>query len=273
MTREYTGFPISNYRTGFNESVEPWLLPRDSFQVVRNAHLYRGVIEKIAGYNLLARMSYRQEVALSGTINGINKTFTGTLSPLPVTNNITVQSTIDAGATVSETFTDDGTGTLTGSNGGTGSVDYNTGVVSVVFGTNAPTDQTVGGTQYNSVMLAYDSAPGTMRPIMGIKPYISPVGGQDVLVFDTLRVGKIVTLINDMATLQQANYGITELTHETQALAITTGFNNTKGPFTGTVSTGLVPGQVQFQIFNGTSATATLLDTITDLACMVQNSH
>lgn len=264
MTKEYQGFPISNYRTGFNESVEPWLLPRDSFQLIRNAHLYRGVIEKIAGYNHFATMSYRQEIALSGLINGSNKTFTGTLSPLPTTNNITVQSTIDAGATLTETFTDNGTGTLAGSNGGTGSVNYSTGAVSVTFGTVAPTDQTVGGVQYNSVILSYDSAPGTMRPIMGIKQYISSTGGQDVLVFDTLRVGKIVVLLANMATLQSSDYGISELPHEKQTLAITTGFNNTKGPFTGTVSTGLVPGQVQFLIFDSASTTANLLDTITD---------
>lgn len=264
MSREYTGFAISNYRTGFNESVEPWLLPRDSFQVLKNAHLYRGVIEKIAGYTFFAEMSYRSIVALTGVIDGVNKTFTGTLSPLPTTNNITVQSTINTGATTTEIFTDDGDGVLTGGNGGTGTVDYVTGAVEVTFGTDAPADLTFGGTQYNAVFLTYDSAPPSSLPIMGIKQFIATNGSQDVLIFNTRRVGKIVVLDGAMATLQESDYGISELPHETQSLAITTGFNNTTGPFTGTVSAPLVPGEVTFKVFNGSTPTATLLDTITD---------
>ena len=264
MSKDYTGFAIANFRTGFDEAVEPWLLPRDAFQVLRNAHLYRGVVEKIPGYTFFARMSYRETIALSGAINGGNKTFTGTLNPLPTTNNITVQSTIDSGATLTEVFTDDGTGTLTGSNGGTGTINYSTGSVSVTFGTTAPVNLTVGGTQYNSVILTYDHAPSSYTAIMGIKQYISSIGSQDIMIFDERRVGKIVVLDADMAIAQESDYGISELPHETQSLNITTGFNNTTGPFTGTISTFLVPGEVTFQIFNSSSATATLLGTIVD---------
>lgn len=264
MGREYTPFPISNFRTGFDESVEPWLLPRDAFQVLKNAHLYRGVVEKISGYTFFAEMSYRETVALTGTIDGVNKTFTGLLSPLPTTDNITVQSTIDAGSTLTETFSDNGTGILTGTNGGTGTVDYVTGAVSVTFGTDAPVDLTVSGIQYNAVFLTYDHAPPASMPIMGIKQYIATNGAQHVLIFNTRRVGKIVALTSDMATLQNSDYGISELPHESQSLAITTGFNNTMGPFTGTVAGPLIPGDVTFTVFNSTSATATLLDTIRD---------
>lgn len=264
MTKEYTPFPISNFRTGFDQSVEPWLLARDGYQVLKNAHLYRGVVQKILGYTFFARMSYRQIVALTGAIDGANKTFTGSLSPLPTTNNITVQSTINAGATLTETFVDDGDGVLTGSNGGTGTIDYATGAVSVTFGTNAPANLTPAAIQYNSVILTYDSEPGAQTPIMGIKQFIASNGSQEVLIFNTRRVGKTVVLTGDMATLQGSDYGISELPHETQSLAITTGFNNTVGPFTGTVTTLLVPGEVSFQVFDSTSPTATLLGTITD---------
>ncbi len=261
--KEYKGFAISNFRVGFDEAVEPWLLPREAFQVLRNGHLYRGVVEKIPGYGLFARMSYRQEVALTGAIDGVNKTFTGLLNPLPTTNNILVQSTIDAGATLTEIFTDDGSGTLTGSNGGTGTVDYVTGAVSVTFGSAAPADLTEGGIQYNSVILTYDSA-GSDLPIMGIKSYIGANGSQDILVFDTRRVGKIVVLSDAMAVLQQLDYGISELPHETQTLGITTGFNGTTGPFTGTVTAPIVPGHFELNIYLTTSPTAGLWTTITD---------
>lgn len=263
MAKEYTGFAISNFRTGFDEAVEPWLLPRDAFQVLQNCHLYRGVVEKITGYSLFATMSYRRLAGLNGTIDGVNKTFTATLSPQPSTNNIIVQSTIDAGATLTETFTDDGTGTLTGSNGGTGTLNYSTGAISVTFGAAAPTDQTFGGVQYNSVIIQLDSYASPGRPIMGIKQYIADTGGQDVLIFDTRRVGKIVTLQADMATLQNSDYGISEIPHETQSNN-NLDFNGTKGVYTGTTSARIVPGSLTFKIFDSSSSTATLLDTITD---------
>lgn len=264
MTKEYQGFAISNFRTGFDEAVEPWLLPRDAFQVLKNCHLYRGVVEKVPGYSFFAQMSDRRLVGLSGTIDGVNKTFTATLSPRPSTNNITVQATIDAGATLTETFTDDGTQTLTGSNGGSGTVNYTTGAVSVTFGAAAPTDQTFGGVQYNCVIMQLDSYASPARPIMGIKQYISPNGGQDVLVFDTRRVSKIVPLLNTMATLQESDYGLSGLPRESQINNITYG-NGTVGPFTGTFTAGrIIPGSIVIQIFDGNTTTANLVDTITD---------
>lgn len=265
MSKEYTGFPIANFRVGFDEALEPWLLPRDGYQVLRNGHLYRGVVEKIPGYTFFARMSYRQSVALTGLIDGANKTYTGTLTPVPSTTEITVRSTINAGATLSETFVSDSSGVLTGSNGGSGTVNLATGAVSVTFGAAAPADLTVGGVQYNSVVLTYDGAPAAYQPIMGIQPYYNPNGSQDVMIFDTRRVGKIVVLTGDIAEQENSDYGISELPHEAQALAITTGFNNTTGPFTGTLASAfLVPGEVTFQVFDGSTPTANLLGTITD---------
>lgn len=262
MTREYTGFPISNFRVGFDEALEPWLLPRDAFQVVKNAHLYRGVIEKISGYTLYARMSYSQVVGLIGSIDGVNKTFTGTLNPLPTTNSLTVRSAIGVG--LSETFADDGFGNLSGSNGGSGSIDYVTGVISVTFGTDAPIDMTVNGIQYNAVYVTYQSAVNSPQPIMGIKQYISPNGSQEILIFDSRRLGKVVVLNGDMASLEESDYGIVEVPHEIQSLGIVSGFNDTTGPFTGIVMAPLTPGMVSFQVFDSSNPTASLLIQIVD---------
>lgn len=260
----YQPFVIANFRTGFNESLEPWLLPRDGYQLIRNAHLYRSVIEKIMGYNRYTVMSYRRIVELSGTIDGANKTFTLTLPTLPTTNNIRVQSTINAGATSVEFFIDDGTGTLTGSNGGSGTLDYSSGAVSVSFGAAAPVSLMPAAIEYNCVIMEYDSEPDTFRPIMGILTHYLNNSSRETLIFDTKRMGKVTVLLQDMATLQQLDYGISEVAHETQTKGITTGFNNTVGPFTGTVTTLLVPGSVVFTLWNGTAAASTLIGTITD---------
>jgi len=269
MTREYTGFPIANFRVGFDEALEPWLLPRDAFQVLKNAHLYRGVVEKISGYNLFATMGYKTVVVPSvGAIDGINTTYTGTLSSFPVTTNITVQATINAGATLTENFVYSGPGAfagsiaLTSSLGGIGLI-LAGGQFTFVFNT-PPANLTVGGIQYNSVLITYDRAPSVLRPIMGIKPYLNSNGSQDVLIFDTKRAGKIVVLDEPVATNVQAANGISEIPHETQTLAITTGFNNTVGPFTGTVNTFLVPGSVQFEIYTTNAVGAPLWTRVTD---------
>lgn len=263
--REYQGFPISNFRTGFDQAVEPWLIPKDAWQVMKNAHLYRGVVEKINGYDLYAQMSYRTEIALSGVIDGTNKTFTGVLSPKPTTNNTIIQAAISSPPTTVETFTDDGTGTLTGSNGGTGSINYSNGDVTVTFGAAAPVNLTISAVQYNSVVLQYDSAsPGL--PIMGIKPYFAQNGSQQILIFDTRRVGYVVALDNAMATLQSSDYGITEIPHEVDALNIVT-FTTAK-TYTGTLAAHpVVPGHVQFTIYTTSSTTSSalpLIDVITD---------
>ncbi len=259
--REYQGYPISNFRVGFDEAVEPWLLPRDAFQLLKNAHLYRGVVEKIKGYSFFAQMSYRKEVALSGTIDGANKTFTGTLSPLPTTQNITVQSTIDTNVTMIETFMDDGNGVLTGSNGGTGTINYLNGAVSVTFGAAAPVDLTTGGIQYNSVLLIYDFATSGL-PIMGIQPYFSISGSQDILIFDTRRVGKIIVLTGLIAQDQQSDYGISELPHDSIKLDLIT-FSAAK-TFTGTLGGSFLPGDVTFSLYDSDTTTAALLGTIVD---------
>ncbi len=138
--KEYQGFAISNFRTGFDEAVEPWLLPRDAYQILKNAHLYRGVLEKIPGYDIYARMSYTKTITLSPAPNGVTKTFTGTLSPLPSSQIITAQAATNAGATTVETFaygsdTPPNTINLIGSGGvgSNGTIDITTGAVTLNF--------------------------------------------------------------------------------------------------------------------------------------------
>ena len=97
---------------------------------------------------------------------------------------------------------------------------------------------------------------------MGIKPFYNSNGSQDILIFDTKRMGKIVTLSGTVSTTQESDFGVEEVPHQVQAANITTGFNNTTGPFTGTLASTLItPGTVTFYVFNGSG---TLLDTITD---------
>ncbi len=99
------------------------------------------------------------------------------------------------------------------------------------------------------MILQYDYAP-TAHPIMGIKPYFAPDGSQQIMIFDTLRVGKVITLAGAMQTLQQANYGISEIPHQVLAVITPGGFGGGGATFTGTLAAGIFPGDVVFSRYN-----------------------
>ena len=241
---EYQKFPISNFRTGLNESVEPWLLPRDAYQSMVNAHLYRGVIEKIEGYTLFATMSNRNTIALSPAPNGAIKTFTGTLTKAPINTQFFGWGAIVLGST-SETFSysSDASATvinLIGSAGGTGTVNLSSLAVSITFNTAPPTSAL-----YDTIFFSWDAAPASPTAIMGIKQYYNSNSAQEVLVFDQKRVGKIVSNVGVIASSQGALQSISEIPHEYYATAVIVGDGVTT-VFTGTlVGHPLKPGTVE----------------------------
>ena len=241
--REYTPFPISNFRTGFDEAVEPWLLPRDAYQVMVNAHLYRGVLEKIEGYRLYARFNYRNMQSL-GTPDGVTTTFTGMLSSLPTTSNFFAYGTIVVGSTAEKfEYGSDASSTvvnLTGNAGGTGTVNIATGAYSITFNTAPPMST------YSSIFIVWDSAPSSIKAIMGIKQYYQTNGSQDILVFDERRVGKVVNTNGILAQQSGTVQAISELPHDYVQSSVFTG-NGTATVFSGVLARGLfIPGTVRF---------------------------
>lgn len=234
---EYQPFLISNFRTGFNEAMEPWLIPKDAFQVLNNAHLYRGVVEKIGGYSLYSKMSYRSVVQMTGVVDGVNQTFTTTLGSIPSTDKETIKAIVNVGTGQVETLTNNGNGEYVSSISGlvVGTINYvanspvparPAGYITVTFSL-PPVNMTPAAIQYNAVILEYDSFVGSVQPIMGIKPYIGRDGSQEILIFDTRRTGKIVDLNAAISTITEMNYGIQEIPHEVQ-IALSnaqTGFN------------------------------------------------
>lgn len=245
--KEYQGFAISNFRTGFDESVEPWLLPRDAYQKLVNAHLYRGVLQKIAGYTLYAKMSTRNIMSL-GTPDGVTKTFTINIPSTPTTSNFFAYGTIVVG-TSAETFMYNGDASSTvinliGSAGGTGTVNLSTLVVTITFNTAPPLST------FSSIFFIWDSVPAMVTAIMGIKPYYNPNGSQEILVFDQLHVGKIVPIFGVLAMTADANQGISEIPSAYYESAKITG-DGTTTTFTGTLAGHpLVPGTVTFFQFD-----------------------
>lgn len=242
--KEYQGFAISNFRTGFDEAVEPWLLPRDAYQTMVNAHLYRGVLEKIEGYRIYAKMSYRNQVQLFGS----GTTYSGILSGAPTTSNFFGYGTIVAGSTA-EIFTYTSstptTVQLTGSAGGTGAINLSTLNVFLFFNT-APPD--------NDVFFIWDTAPGSDFAIMGIKPYYNSSNVEEILIFNQRRVGKIVNNMGIFASTSGTIQTVSEIPHSYYQSAVFTGDGVTT-VFSGTLTQKpFVPVTVTFAQYTSAGA-------------------
>jgi len=167
---DYQPFPITTFKTGFFNYVQPWVRPEEAFDPLENAQIYRGVLSKRNGYKLLAQlpdmnpvmgiMRYQNETtgaenlvvtstknaylfndgaSTFGLITSIAEsvfwmgTATGTI-PMPTfwPNLVPTTVNITDGTTV---ITDNGTGTF--NSGGIfaagGTVNYVTGALSLNF--------------------------------------------------------------------------------------------------------------------------------------------
>lgn len=162
-------FLISEFKTGLFNYLEPWTRAQDAFDPLEDAYVYRGTLNKRLGYAVLGRMSYRDNNIALG--NG-GKTYSGTLATHPIVAGSFHPSD------VIETFTDDGLGVLTGSAGGTGTINYTSGAWTLAFNANVANN--------TNIFAVY--TPTLSRPIMGLKTWVSETDGSRKLVaIDTRR--------------------------------------------------------------------------------------
>jgi len=77
----YQPYLISQFRTGVDTEVQPWILPQDAFQVLLNGFIEHGMVSKRAGMEFFGRMVYDNDPAPTNPIMGI-KTFVDTNNTL-----------------------------------------------------------------------------------------------------------------------------------------------------------------------------------------------
>jgi hypothetical protein len=160
----FSPFLIANYKTGLDREVEPWLLPADAFATFQNAYLKRGVINKRQGKQLFARFSTAQ-----GLITSISQA-----NPAVVTQ-------------VNHGFL---TGQQIYISGVNGMTQINNRVYTITF--IDPDTYSLDGVD-STAYTAYVSD-GTSwffqdLPIMGLKTFLKPLGGKQLVVFNTRRMG------------------------------------------------------------------------------------
>jgi hypothetical protein len=134
----YSPYLISNYATGFDRELQPWLLPNDAFTDLLDGYVYRGVTNSRDGYSGFAnglkstytesRMVHNVSTSYTviGVIDGVNDTYAIQVTPPVIPNSLTI-----TGSNPVQVVTDDGAGNLVGA--GTGTVNYVTGAIALVF--------------------------------------------------------------------------------------------------------------------------------------------
>ncbi len=112
----YQTFLISKFATGLDREVQPWLLLNDAFTDLLDGYVYRGVTSKRDGYSGFANgiksvptesrmVRGVSNVAATGAIDGVNRTYTWTLTTPVSRGSITI-----TGSAPAQSLTDDGNG-------------------------------------------------------------------------------------------------------------------------------------------------------------------
>ncbi len=97
----YKPFPILNMRQGKRLDLNPWLLPQDGFEILRDCHLKDGVLEKRRGYSLFGQVVAISTTALdpelqTNPVMGIFNHLSGTTQNLLIADKNRVNSFVSS---------------------------------------------------------------------------------------------------------------------------------------------------------------------------------
>ena len=226
MRSSYQPFLISEFKTGLFNYLEPWIRPEEAFDPLTNAYVYRGTLNKRQGYNIFGRMAYRDNNIALG--NG-TQIYSGTLAVRPIAPG-SFRPTDGV-----ETYVDNGNGTLTGSAGGTGTINYTTGAWTLDFNANVVANTNIRASYY----------PNVARPIMGLKQWVSEANGDRFLIaFDTRRAARYNNSTNQFDPIDSISQVLWVGDNSTTVISFTTGWTavapyaNAFAPFSVSITDG-----------------------------------
>jgi len=182
----YQPYLISNYSTGLDKKLQPWLIPDDAQEQLLDGFVYRGTMSKREGYSYFATgersgSPYRESRIVTGTpsftvvglINGVNDSYTVAAGTVIATRSVVI-----VGSSPLQRIVDDGLGILTGD--GTGTVNYATGAVAFTF-----TDPPDAG---STVEIHYSF--GNDDPVMMVANYITENNVKELIVASTKYINR-----------------------------------------------------------------------------------
>lgn len=185
-------FLVSNYKTGIDLGLEPWLTPNDAFVSLRDGFVYRGVLQPRNGLQQFATggiaSNDRQQSKIYKVITNEDiadtGTASGTLANTPVQPGSTSWS--DGGA---QTATDNSQGVISGGGGTTGTINYITGAYSITWGA------AVGG----DAVVSYNTPDD--QCVMGLYSYWKNDFSRDLIAFSQDSANKYNTTNNEFQPL------------------------------------------------------------------------
>lgn len=181
----YEDYLIANFSQGLDKRLQPWLIPDEAQHEMLDGYTYRGTMSKRDGYNYFATGERGGapycESRMVNRITGENVNIGGgTAGPYVITLlNPQIRrgtTTITAGA---QSAVDNGLGSFTTTPpGGSGTINYTTGAISITFNAVVP-----GATP---ITATYDYHPGL--PIMGVMNFTTSTNVLQLIVADTKRL-------------------------------------------------------------------------------------
>lgn len=170
----YQPFPITEFKTGQFNYLEPWVRPQDAFDPLTNGFIYRGSLNKRSGYKEFGRLAYRNNGIQIAVGNG-GQNYNGILATFPIrAGSFTATDGV-------ESFTDNGAGVLTGSAGGTGTIVYSTGVWTLHFNVGVIAAVVIRAS-YTFIPTQTTTPAALALPIMGLKQWANESNGSVLLV-------------------------------------------------------------------------------------------
>lgn len=195
----YTPYLVANFATGVDVRLQPWLNVDDAMQEMYDGYVYRGVMSKRPGYKPYAIGSKGGAPACESRVvntltddvsrgsTGARVQGNGTNGPyLIVTQNgdirrgsITITADTQTATDITETVNPAGLGILTTTPaGGTGTVNYTTGAISVTFANSV--------TASIQLMQTYSYYPD--EPVMGIMNFVDANDNKILIIGTTTRL-------------------------------------------------------------------------------------
>lgn len=230
MRSSFKPFLIGEMKTGLFNYLEPWIRPVDSFDPLSNAFIYRGTLQKRNGYTEFGRLAYRDNGIQIAVGSGI-VAYSGTLAAFPIRSG-TMTATDGV-----ESFIDGGNGILTGSAGGSGTINYTTGAWTLTFNV-AVIAAVIIRASYTYVPTQTVTPAPSSRPIMGLKAWADESNGTRLLLaMDTRRAAVYNASTEQFDPLSSVSQQIWQGDAATTTLALTTGFLNI-APYTVSITDG-----------------------------------